>query len=163
VGAKDVSRGMKVAYHSAVFLFRTVLSYVTPGSTVGETGSRRTCRRWHLFPPQHCCLLHSITARGTAILNSVFLSRYMPPAVWSYMHVRSYSSRTLKLADCFTARYVSEKCQFQNTSTTRTLADNPQRVIYVISISEHIVVAKSYTLANRIPTPSCPSSSPATS
>ena len=69
------------------------------------------CRRWHLFPPQQWCLLHSIIATGTAIINSVFLSRYMPSAVWSYMYVRSYSSRILKLAGCFTARDFSEKYQ----------------------------------------------------
>jgi hypothetical protein len=96
-------------YHSVVFLFRTVFLDVTPGSTVGGTGSCRTCRGWHLFLPQHWRLLHSITAMGTAILNSVLLSRHMPPAVWSYMHVRPYISRIFKLADCFTARDVSEK------------------------------------------------------
>jgi hypothetical protein len=30
-----------------------------------------TCTRWHLFPPQHWCLLHSITAKGTAILKCI--------------------------------------------------------------------------------------------
>jgi len=97
-------------YHSVVFLFRTVFLDVTPGSTVRGTGSC-TCRRWHLFPPQHWCLLHSIIVKVTAIHNSAFLSRHMPPAVWSYVHVRSYSSRILKRAGSFTAQDVSEKYQ----------------------------------------------------
>ena len=52
------------------------------------------------------------------------------------------------------------KIPVQNTSTATTFADNPQRVSCVISVFPHTVVARSNTLANRLPTPTCPSSSP---
>ena len=68
-------------YYAVVFLFKTFFFNVKPGNTAGRTGFCRIYSRWHQLPPKHWCPLHSIIAKGTAILISAFLSWYKPPAV----------------------------------------------------------------------------------